>query len=44
VNQMKLWVKNTATEYDSAKEVQTFVVTVYPETPIKELRVRCAAC
>ena len=43
VDQMKLWVKNTATEYDPKKEVQTFVVTVFPKTPIKELRVRRTA-
>jgi hypothetical protein len=39
-NQMKLWVKNTASEYDVRAESQTFVVTVFPRTPIKELRVR----
>ncbi len=39
-DQMKLWVKNTASEYDVGKESQTFVVTVFPRTPIKELRVR----
>lgn len=44
VDQMKLWVKNTATEYDPKREVQTFVVTVYPKTPIKELRVRAQPC
>ncbi len=43
VNQMKLWVKNTATEYDPKREVQTFVVTVNPQTPIKELRVSARA-
>lgn len=40
VESMKLWVKNAATEYNPAKEMQTFVVTVTPRTPIKELRVR----
>ena len=39
-DQMKLWVKNTSTEYKAAAESQTFVVTVFPQTPIKELRVR----
>ena len=38
-DQMKLWVKNTATEYDPKREVQTFVITVYPRTPVKEIRV-----
>lgn len=40
VDQMKLWVKNTATEYDPKREIQTFTVAVFPRTPIKELRVR----
>lgn len=40
VDQMKLWVKNAATEYDPKREMQTFVITVYPKTPIKEIRVR----